>query len=252
MNKDLLFETIFKRKSIRKYDMNSLSENELAEIVSHMKELKHMDDNIKIEMKLLTEKDVKGLLFAIKAPHYLVLYSEVKEGYLSNAGFVLQQFDLFLSARGLGACWLGMTKPVKEFESKPGMEFVIVLAFGSATEALHRSDVSEFKRKGLKEITDITNYDELLEPVRLAPSATNSQPWYFTGGNGQINAYCIKLNPIKAFLYEKMNQIDMGIAICHLWIAANHLGKRVDYIRPKAVQLDIPKGYSYHTTIGIS
>ena len=69
-----LYEAIFKRKSIREYDLTPLDGHTLAEIMAYMSALKPMYDDIKIEMKLVSQKDVKGLLLA-KAPHYLAVLS---------------------------------------------------------------------------------------------------------------------------------------------------------------------------------
>ena len=99
-----LYETIFKRKSVRQYDLTPLDGHTLGEVMAHTSGLKPMYDDIKIEMKFLSQKDVKGLFLA-KAPHYLAVFSETKDGYLTNAGFMLQQMDLFFSVNGIGSCW---------------------------------------------------------------------------------------------------------------------------------------------------
>ena len=245
-----LYETIFKRKSVRKYDLTPLDERTLAEIMAHISVLKPMYDNIKIEMKIVSQKDVKSLLSA-KAPHYIAVFSETEDGYLTNVGFMLQQMDLFLSANGIGSGWQGMPKPTKEILNSSKLEFVILLAFGKPKELLHRESVSEFKRKPLREITNIKGADELLEPGRLAPSAMNSQQWFFTGDASTIHAYRAKSNFITAFMFEKMSKISMGIAICHLWIAAKHFGKEVEFIFDREAQNNTPAGHDYVITIKI-
>jgi nitroreductase len=63
-------------------------------------------------MKIVPGDSVKGLLL-VKAPHYLLLFSENKPGYLLNTGFIFEQIDLFLSSSGIGSCWLGLTNPKK-------------------------------------------------------------------------------------------------------------------------------------------
>ena len=245
-----LYETIFKRKSIREYDLTPLDGHTLAEIMAHTSALKPLYDGIKIEMKLLSQKDVKGLLRA-KAPHYLAVFSETKDGYLTNAGFMLQQMDLFFSANGIGSCWQGMPKPTKEILNSSKLEFVILLAFGKPKERLHRESVSEFQRKPLEEITDIKGADELLEPARLAPSAMNRQQWFFTGNASTIHAYRAKSSFLTAFMFEKMSKVSMGIAICHLWIAAKHFGKEVEFIGDKEAQNNPPAGHYYVIIIKI-
>jgi nitroreductase len=245
-----LYETIFKRKSIREYDLTPLDGHTLSEVMAHTSALKPLYDDIKIEMRLVSQKDVKGLFLA-KAPHYLAVFSETKDGYLTNVGFVLQQMDLFLSANGIGSCWQGMPKPTKEILNSSKLEFVILLAFGKPKERLHRESVSEFQRKPLGEITDIKGADELLEPARLAPSAMNRQQWFFTGNASTIHGYRAKSSFLTAFIFEKMSKISMGIAICHLWIAAKHFGKEVEFIGDKEAQNNPPAGHYYVITIKI-
>jgi nitroreductase len=246
-----LYETIFKRKSIRDYDLTPLDGHTLAEVMAHTSALKPLYEGIKIEMKLVSEKDVKGLLRA-KAPHYLVVFSETKDGYLTNVGFILQQMDLFFSANGIGSCWQGMPKPTEEILNSSKLEFVILLAFGKSKERLHRESVSEFQRKPLGEITDVQGADKLLEPARLAPSAMNRQQWFFTGNASTIHAYRAKSSFLTAFIFEKMSKISIGIAICHVWIAAKHFGKEVEFIRDKEAQNNPPSGHDYVITIKIN
>jgi len=245
-----LYEIMFKRKSIREYDLTPLDGHTLAEIMAHANALKPMHDDIKIETKLVSQKDVKSLLSA-KSPHYLAVFSETKDGYLTNVGFMLQQMDLFLSANGIGSCWQGMPKPTKEILNSSKLEFVILLAFGKPKERLHRESVSEFQRKPLREITDIKGADELLEPARLAPSAMNRQHWFFTGNASTIHAYRAKSSFLTAFIFEKVSKVSMGIAICHLCIAAKHFGKEVEFICDKEAQSNPPGGHDYVISIKI-
>ncbi len=250
MEEKNFYEGIFKRKSIRKYDLEPIDEKTLGDISSYMDRVKPMYQDIKVKMKIVTQEVVKNLL-PIKAPYYILLYSEEKEGYLRNAGFMLQQLDLFLSHNGLGSCWVGMAKPKKEITGEAGLKYVIALAFGSPAEALHRESVAEFKRKSIEEIREGDGKDQLIEAARLAPSATNSQPWFFKISGDNIHAFCIKLNFIKAIIYEKMNQIDMGIAICHLWISAKHFEKDLEFRIDKQAAKEALKDYYYTMTIKI-
>ncbi len=244
-----LYQTIFKRKSIRQYVLDPLEGHVLSEIMAHTSSLKPLYKDIKVEFKILPQEDVKALLFLAKAPHYLALFSETKEGYLMNAGFMLQQMDLFFSVNGIGSCWQGMAKPTKEISKNSKLDFVIIMAFGKPNEKLHRESVSEFKRKQLQEITDIKGADELLEPARLAPSAMNKQQWFFTGSASTIHAYHSKANVLTAFVLNRVSRISMGIPICHLWIAAKHFGKEVEFIEDKNAKNNPPPGLEYAITI---
>ena len=201
-------EAIYKRKSIRKFDMNPLDNGELAVVLAQFDKLLPLFPNIAYSIEVANK--TKGM-FNIKAPHYLILGSEEKEGHLENIGFIGQQMDLFLSANGLGACWLGGSKPT-DIENS-ALPYVICIAFGKPAESLHR-DPEGFKRKPLAEIS--TGHDSRLEAARLAPSGINAQNWHFVADNGVIHCYRKKPSPLLGFWLGKMGQIDMGIAICHL------------------------------------
>lgn len=246
MTTETLYETIFRRKSVRKYDMTSLPNETVTALQNFTETVKPLDGTIKIEYAYLGTNDVKNLL-PIKAPHYICLYSEKKENYLMNAGFILQQIDLYLSANDLGSCWLGMAKPSKQVpELKNGLEFVIMIAFGKAMDPVHRTKVSEFNRKTMVSISSITDAGDLLESARIAPSASNTQSWYFSGSIDKITVSREKLNLLKAPIYGKMNQIDIGIALAHLWLTCEHLDKSftLDYEKVAA-----PSGYEFMTSV---
>lgn len=210
-----LYDSIFKRKSTRKYQPALLPQEQLTQISDFIKEIKPLHPEIKTQFELVGASETKGMVSA-KAPHFLLVYSEVKDGYLTNVGFMLQQADLYLSSLGLGSCWLGMAKT--NAPKKNGLEYIIMLAFGKAQANPYRMELSGFKRKALSEIA--SGNDERLEAVRLAPSATNSQPWYFVCDAGRIYVYRKKLGILKFAMYDTMNQIDMGIGLCHLWLAS--------------------------------
>ena len=65
---------------------------------------------------------------------------------------------------------------------------------------------------------------ELLEPARLAPSAMNSQPWWFSAEGKAIHVWRKQIG-LKKLLLGSMNLIDVGIALCHAVLAIEHAGK---------------------------
>lgn len=244
-----LYDGIFHRKSIRKYNLEPLPKEVLEDIKEYTKRIKPLEEKIAYEITFLETKEVKNL-FPIKAPHYVCIYSEKKEHYLMNAGFILQEIDLYLSTKGIGACWLGMAKPNKDIPMKRnGMDFVIMLAFGNPAEQLYRNQVDEFKRKSLSEISQVEEGETLLEPVRLSPSATNSQPWFFSGTISNIIVSREKLGLIKAAIYNNMNQIDIGICLKHLQLAAEHMEKNIQFIFEEE---PCPKGYEFMAKVKLS
>ncbi len=244
-----LYNTIFKRKSIRKYDFSVIDENTLSEISDQIGKLEPLYPEIKTEIKIVSKQDVKGII-QVDAPYYIAAFSEVKEGYLTNMGFMLQQIDLYFSANGIGSCWQGWPKPTKELRTDTSLEFIIVQAFGLPKEDLYRESINKFKRKALNQITDLESFDELIEPARLAPSP--SQPWYFTGDTNIIHICYKNTNSLLSIMAqglnkieERLKKIEIGIAACHLWLGALHFDRKIEFIQKNNENIKIPLNFSY-------
>lgn len=200
-----LNEMIYQRKSCRSFTGTAVDAQMIEKILSI--ELKPLYPDIKVRMDIVSRDKVKCIC-PWTTPQLIAIYSEESEGYLENIGFLFQQMDLHLQTLGLGVCWLGLGKMnPKTTTNVEGMKFVIMLAFGYPKGDQLRHDLKAFKRKSLSKISD--QEDMRLEPARLAPSAVNSQPWYFTHDNDSIHVYCSK----------KGSRLDAGIALAHLYVA---------------------------------
>ena len=216
MDYEALYQAIFHRKSVRKYDAVPLGGEPVQKLQELIGTLQPLCPEIGTQIKILSPEQLKS-----NAPQSVGFYSEKKEGSRMNAGFMMEQIDLFLSANNIGACWLGMAKPVKGVLTPPqGMEYVTTLCFGTPAQEMHRSAPAEFKRNTLNEISDVTDLYHVLEAVRLAPSAMNSQPWFFSGTPERLT-----VSRKKSMMLDKLNQIDIGIALCCLWLSLKHQGK---------------------------
>lgn len=233
-----LKEMISKRKSFRKYTTQPVESQTIEKILDFVSSAKRLCPDIRTEAKVVTKEQVR-FYFPWKTPQLLAVYSENKPGYLENVGFVFQQVDLYLQSLGLGCCWLGLGKLREQDDGN--MEFVILLAFGHTEESL-RQNVTAFRRKSLAEIAD--REDPALEPARLAPSSTNSQPWYFTHEGETIHVFCSTGGVLKHKMLGVMNRIDMGIALAHLYVA-NAQSFRFS-CQP---QISAPEGYRYTGTV---
>ena len=200
-----LNEMIYHRKSCRSFAGRPVDADVIERIMSF--EIKPLYPEIKVRMDIVPRNQVKCIC-PWTTPQLITIYSEESTGYLENIGFMFQQMDLYLQTLGLGVCWLGMGKlNPKTTTQVKGMKFVIMLAFGHPKGDQLRHDLKDFKRKPLEQIAD--KVDSRLEPARLAPSAVNSQPWYFTHEDGTIHVYCAK----------KGSRLDVGIALAHLCVA---------------------------------
>lgn len=232
-----LSSNIYKRKSVRKYTPEPVGEETICNILAFCKQAKPLNPDIQVKAMVVNQEQVRFYM-PWKTPQLLAVFSETKPGYLENVGFLFQQVELYLQSIGLGACWMGLGKFRKsEVPQIEGMEFVIFIAFGIPADAQWRN-ISEFRRKALSEISD--QEDPRLECARVAPSSTNSQPWYFTHEDDTIHAYCCENGFLRHKLLGNMNRIDMGIALAHLYLE-NKDTFRFFEAEPK----DPPKGYRY-------
>jgi len=250
MNESALYDAIFRRKSIRDYDPSPINSNRIEEISKNLQSLKSMIAEIKTEFKIISPNQVNRK-FRNKAPHFIAAFAEPKDAYKVNVGFMLQQMDLYFSATGLGSCWLGIPQPTKDVTESSNLEFIILMSFGNSKETLYRTSTSEFKRQSLSEITNIDGADELLEPARLAPSAVNLQNWYFTGNKNEIHAYSSKSGLLRTALGGSYYPVNMGIALCHLQIAAEHFRRKTQLVFDSSRDKNPPKNREYVATMEI-
>lgn len=211
-----LEKMIIRRRSVRKYEAGPLKEDDVKKINGFIQTIKPLYPHIRTKIQITGKESIRTIMPWI-TDQVITMFSEEKDGYLENTGFMLQQLDLFLQAEGMGTCWIGLAKNRGETKNADGLRYVIMLSVGYTGEP-ERKGAEDFNRK---ELSDISNTaDPRLEPARLAPSSTNSQPWYFVSENDGIHVFYTKpglLSVSKA--RSDMHIIDIGIALAHLYVS---------------------------------
>ncbi|WP_349948604.1 nitroreductase family protein [Lacrimispora sp. BS-2] len=247
-----LYQMIFKRRSIRKFKKEEVPEQLLKDILYFGENIPRLYGDIQIKLGISENMEehlpVKGL-WKVEAPYYLVFYSEEKEGYLANAGYVLEHVLLYMTGKGLGTCYLGNTKVPES--APPGLKQVIVVAFGYPKTLLYR-DPATAKRLPLKELCVFKeeageSLKNILKAVRLAPSAMNTQPWRFIVYRDKIYVFsCREFLPSSSFV--SMRGICMGIMLAHLTIAAEEMWMNVKLEAEETMEKKSYKSGAYVTT----
>ena len=222
----MLYEMIFKRKSFhlfRNVGNESISEAELDDVQDAYSKLTPLRPEIKTAIRIVPEKQTncrRGGEFCI------LLYSEKKDGYLQNIGYLGEQLDLYLVSRNIGTLWYGIGKTKDEpFED---MEFVIMFSIRKISdESKYRQDMFKSKRKNVEEIWEGDQIPGVTDIVRFAPSACNSQPW-FVKNDGELSVYRYKKPGKRGIMPAGMvsffNRIDIGIFIYFMDICLEHSG----------------------------
>ncbi|MBQ7847191.1 MAG: nitroreductase, partial [Clostridia bacterium] len=88
------YKTLFKRKSVRKFDKSlSVSEKELADLTAFFENCVPLLPHIATDLRIVKREqtDCRWGQYAI------LFFSEKKEGYLENIGYMGEQLDLYLA-----------------------------------------------------------------------------------------------------------------------------------------------------------
>ena len=220
-----LYDMIYKRKSFhlfRNTGRETIPAAELQEIESAWATFDALDPDIRTAIRIVPAQKVN---FKRDAEYCVMLYSEKKDNYLMNIGFLGEQLDLFLVSRDIGTLWFGIGKPDEPFYD--GLDFVIMIAIRRIDDsAKFRKDMFKSKRKPVAEIWEGETIEGVTDIVRFAPSACNSQPWLVKREGDTLSVFRYKkpgkrgIMPAAAVSYY--NRIDLGIFLCFLELCLDH------------------------------
>ena len=267
-------EIIKKRFSCRTYSERSIEDKVLQEFLAivngiHTGPFGNQPSFRLIHLTSFTPQEAKKLgTYGIIKNARLFVVGTIKNGHLAmeDYGYCKETIILKATAMGLGTCWLGGTFQSSNFALAVDLQkdelLPTVTSIGypagekSFTERIMRRIAGSDNRKPWSDIffagnfsTSLTQkqagiYAEAMENVRLAPSASNKQPWRVL--------YDAKLNSFhffiaRAFSYKLMGvvslqDVDLGIAMSHFALTLKELGIkgnwRVDSNAPKEKTLD--------------
>ena len=207
-------DMISRRRSVRTYKADSIDAATLADIRAYMDSLVPLIPGVKVVGRIIPTEH-GNYWQKWKTPHFIAIFSDGSDDALLNVGFMYQQLDLYAQSLGLGTCWVGLGSLTDAEPVPEGMKLTVMMAIGIPDGVPERA-VDGFKRKPMDEVAD--QPDGRLEALRLAPSATNSQPWYVTHEGDVLHIWREELGLIKQRTLGRMNKIDMGIGLCHLYV----------------------------------
>lgn len=237
-----VIELIKERKSVRSYTGEPLSQEIINCINKYTRELSPpFGAAARIELisaqtdnqptKLGTYGVISG------ATNFMLLIC--KDGFMSEvgAGYMFEQLVLYCTELGLGTCWLGGTLNRKDFLEQVTIEkdekLTVISPVGYKKEkrrlidSMMRAVAGSDNRKPFDSIffkdnfdtpldkAEAGNYLVPLEMVRLAPSASNKQPWRIIMKDGVFHFY----HHVGSFSTN-----DIGIALCHFELTCRELG----------------------------
>lgn len=211
-----LYPLIFKRKSFhlfRSVGTEKIDTGALAELEQAYPSFDRLYPEIRTAIRIVPASKVN---FKRDAEYCILIYSEKKDNYLMNAGYIGEQLDLFLVSRNIGTLWFGIGKP--DIDTYDGLDYVVMIAIHKISdESMFRKDMFKAKRKPIEEAWEGETLG-IAEIARFAPSACNTQPWFVKNNGDVLEVYRYKkpgkrgIMPTKAVDY--FNRIDIGIFLC--------------------------------------
>lgn len=217
-----LYNMIFKRKSFHVFNGNDdhLSGDEIAEIERHCSSLTPLVPEIRTIFRIVPIEETS----CRHGEYCILIYSERKDNYLQNVGYMGEQLDLWLASKNIGTCWYGMGKT--DETQFGGLDYVIMFIIERADEKSFRKDYTKAKRKDLDEIWLGGRYLEIASDVRYAPSACNTQPWRIECNGDELRVYRVvgKRGIMPVHMVPYFNSIDIGIMLLFLEICLDQQG----------------------------
>ena len=200
-------------------------------------------------------KELKGLGtygFIKGATGFIVGATNADAKHLEDFGYLLQKIILYATDLGLGTCWLGGTFTKTSFAQKISVqEGELVPSVASVgyiakkprrIDAIIRNGANADKRYPWARLffnDDISSpltrqmagdYATPLDMLRLAPSASNKQPWRVVKDGSRWHFYLQRTSGyqerslLQFYKVADLQRIDMGIAMCHFHLTVRQTG----------------------------
>lgn len=265
-----IFEIIKHRRSVRTFDGDPLTKEDAQKILEFAEKVENPYD-LPITWKILDAKK-QGLTSPVIVGTDTFIAGKMRRTpHAEEAfGYAFEKVVLFAESLGVGTTWIAGTMDRKAFERamelSDGEVMPCVSPLGYAAkkmsirETMMRKGIKADTRFGFEELFFDGSFDaplteekagrlrDVLEAVRLAPSAVNKQPWRVVICGGKAHFY---EKSSKGYVSEDnwdIQKIDMGIALSHFELAAKECGIAVSHITDDP-QITVPEGVRYIATI---
>ena len=246
-----IMELIRRRRSHRTFQKMMIDANVQHQILLELQSLAEppFHSDIRIQMIPFQDGDealidALGTYGMIRNPNgFLAGITGTTFKDLLDLGYLMEQMVLRLTDMELGSCWLGGSFRKSRFATHlrlpDNLSLPVVVAFGMIGESRHLVDriarwtvrsntrlpwqdlFFDYDFEEFLEKKNLGMYEDALEGVRLAPSASNKQPWRVVK-EPKKQVYHFYLKRSKQYHRQgnllkmaDLQMIDMGIAMCH-------------------------------------
>jgi len=252
-----MLKIIEARTSVRAYSNQVVEADKQKELMDFLanNNIGPFGNEVRFDLVDMTGKDLSqlkalGTYGVITNAHiYLAGAVAADKNNMEDFGYCMEGAILKATELGLGTCWLGGFLNRSEFGEKiellPSEILPAVTPLGyrasrtTMRDRMIRKLVNSSSRKPFEELffladnktplslADASNYEQVLAAVRMAPSASNKQPWRIIKDKQQ-DTFHLFLDEDKAYSQRfpgvELQRLDMGIAMCHFLFAAKAKG----------------------------
>ncbi len=265
-------QTIKERHSVRTYEERPLSAEDKEKLMAYASSLSN-PFGAHVSFRLLEKNGAQkseklGTYGVIKGTKFFI-GATVPDGEfaLEALGYDFEKLILYATHLGLGTCWLAGTFNRSGFAAAMGVKenelFPAVSAIGypaakkSLTESLFRGTLKSNQRKQWNTLffkndftthlteADAGAYATPLEMLRLAPSATNKQPWRVVQSNNAYHFYEEQAPGYSDAGPVDIQRVDVGISVCHFHLTALENGLTGKFEKLPQQNIAIPKNTQY-------
>ncbi len=250
-------ELVRLRYSCRSYQKSPIPEDMVERLKLEAKSINNGIFGAKVRMEIIAARDTDrdemrglGTYGGVQNPMGFIAGAvQTGDKDLEDFGYMMEKLVLLATDLGLGTCWLGGSFNQSSFAKRinlAGEEIlpaVISLGIPHPTEEQRASNPGRFGNRlkwsdlyfenGFSQPLSSEaagKYAVPLELIRLAPSASNKQPWRILKQGEHWHLY-LKRTPgyqddfLKKLMKVKdLQRVDMGIAMCHFELAAHEQG----------------------------
>lgn len=243
-------KNIKNRTSARTYNKVEISTEVLEKLKKFIDEIEEYSDyrfpiiNSKVDGKV-------GTYGVITGANYYICAIVKKDKYdLVQLGYLFEKIILFATSLNLGTCWLGGTFDRGDFSKKVNLmldeQFIAATPIGfkaqkkSVRDRAMRRLAKSDRRKDFGELffdekLNALNQDTLgvygtaLKMVRIAPSASNKQPWRIIKQKNVFHLYLKRTPGYGKGLGYDIQLLDIGIAKYHFETSLREFGEAGDW-----------------------
>lgn len=261
------------RVSIRSYEERSLTKEDKSKLMDFNASLTNpfgVDIKVQYISKDKGAEDVQlGTYGTIRgAKDFLAITVKDQPYAMEAVGYQFENLVLYATDMGLGTVWLAGTFNRKDFKNVIEISdedlFPCICPVGypgqkrSFIEKITRASLGSKKKKEWdklfflddfsKSLTkeDAGRYTDALDMLRLAPSATNAQPWAVVKEGDKFHFFCNYKNGINNDV-KKIKHLDLGIALSHFHQTAMSDGLD-GKLEVTDIDFDVPENMHYIIT----